>query len=592
LGQEVDVESSETLLDGLMAAGIELVSVCGGRGLCGKCRVRLVEGELLPPDSAERDLLGAEQVAQGYRLACLARLRGDVRVELPTSSLPAAQRLQTEGRGRKVAPQPLVVPLDVDLAPVADGWQGVEQLKAALSRGGIPAPMLSAQVLAGQYDHISHVRCAMRADEVVALLPGQTPLLGLAVDVGTTKLAAYLVNLESGDALAKSSAMNPQVAYGDDVISRISYANEREDGRIVLQEVLFERLNRLVDDLCASGGADRRQIVDAVAVGNTAMHHLMLGLPVRQLGEAPYEPALTAPLAVNAGELGLRLAAGANAYFPPNVAGYVGGDHIAAVLSAEVRQEMADGQIAVMVDIGTNTEISLAAGGRLFSCSCASGPAFEGAHISDGMRAAPGAIEHVQIREGVVYAQTVGGSPPVGICGSGILDGVAEMLCAGIIDHSGRIRAGHRGVIEAESGHEFVLVGATQSGTGRDIRVTRRDVSEVQLAKGAIRAGLEILLREAGIDHGDIDTFIVAGAFGTYIDIESAMLVGMFPQLPVERFRQVGNAAGIGAWQMLISEERRRTAEEIAEQVEYVELTAVTDFADVYVKALPFGEAL
>jgi uncharacterized 2Fe-2S/4Fe-4S cluster protein (DUF4445 family) len=320
------------------------------------------------------------------------------------------------------------------------------------------------------------------------------------------------------------------------------------------------------------------------------MHHLMLDLPVRQLGAAPYEAAVTDSLTTRAGELGLGLAAGADVYFPPNIAGYVGGDHVAAILSAEVRGETAGGKTIVLVDIGTNTEISLATGGRLLSCSCASGPALEGAHISDGMRAARGAIEHVQIREGVVYVQTVGGGPPVGICGSGILDGVAEMLCAGIIDHTGRIRAGHKGVIEEESGREFVLVGATRSGTGRDIRVTRRDVSEVQLAKGAIRAGLEILLREAGIHHGDIDACIVAGAFGTYIDIESAMLVGMFPQLPVERFRQVGNAAGIGAWQMLISEERRRTAEEIAAQVEYVELTAVADFADVYVNALPFRE--
>jgi uncharacterized 2Fe-2S/4Fe-4S cluster protein (DUF4445 family) len=322
------------------------------------------------------------------------------------------------------------------------------------------------------------------------------------------------------------------------------------------------------------------------------MHHLMLKLPVRQLGMAPYKAVVIDSLTTHAAELGLRLAGGADVYFPPNIAGYVGGDHVAAILSAEVREEMAGGQTVVLVDIGTNTEISLATGGRLLSCSCASGPAFEGAHISQGMRAAPGAIEHVQIRDGVVYVQTVGGKPPEGICGSGILDSVAEMLCAGIIDRTGRIRAGYRGVIEEEPGREFLLVGAAHSGTGRDIRVTRRDVSEVQLAKGAIRAGLEILLREAGIHHGDIDMCIVAGAFGTYIDIESAMRVGMFPQLPIERFRQVGNAAGIGAWQMLISEERRQMAEEIADQVEYVELTAVADFADVYVNALPFREIL
>jgi uncharacterized 2Fe-2S/4Fe-4S cluster protein (DUF4445 family) len=413
-------------------------------------------------------------------------------------------------------------------------------------------------------------------------------MLGLAVDVGTTKIAAYLLDLESGDVLAVRGAMNPQISYGEDVISRIDYSNENEGGRETLQGKVVAALNGMIAEMCGEADVSMEQIVEAVIVGNTAMHHLLVGLPVRQLAMSPYVPAVSEPLDLPAGEIELDISPGAFIHLPPNIAGFIGADHVSMVLSTDIWKAE---NTVIAVDIGTNTEITLTVGGRMLSCSCASGPAFEGAHIRDGMRAAPGAIERVQINNGQPNIFTIGEKPPVGICGSGILDAVAELLKDGVINHRGAFQEGAPNVRKGiNSRHkEFLLVPAKDTGHGKSIGVTRSDVNEIQLAKGAIRAGLEIILEEGGIEAGDIDEFIIAGAFGTYLDVGSAMTVGMFPELPRERFRQVGNAAGAGAQQMLVSGDRRRVADEIPERVDYIELTTHAGFEKTFMKALFFA---
>jgi uncharacterized 2Fe-2S/4Fe-4S cluster protein (DUF4445 family) len=274
-------------------------------------------------------------------------------------------------------------------------------------------------------------------------------------------------------------------------------------------------------------------------------------------------------------------------YFPPNIAGFVGADHVAMILSTDLWKTQ---HTEIALDIGTNTEITLAHHGRLLCCSCASGPAFEGAHIRDGMRAAPGAIERVRIIDGRPMVFTIGGKEPIGICGSGILDAVSELIKAGIVDTRGSIDESAPRVSNSEgSNHrQYLLVPAAESGHGRDVIILRSDVKEIQLAKGAIRAGIEMLLAEADIQPGDIESFIVAGAFGTYLDIESAVTVGMFPDLPRDRFQQVGNAAGTGARQMLISASRREAADLIRSRIEYIELTAHPDFEKRFIGALSF----
>jgi uncharacterized 2Fe-2S/4Fe-4S cluster protein (DUF4445 family) len=591
VGKRVQIEVGASLLDAARQAGVELVSLCGGVGLCQGCRLRLARGEASPVNRLEQDALGEADIASGYRLACQTYPESDAKVDLPPESLATPQRLQVEGQEVDIPVDPLVVPADVETEPPAldDLRSDTRRLDDALAGQGLPPATAGLAVLASLSERIRaqgwRARLALRGREVVGLLPWHSQLLGLAVDVGTTKLAAYLMDLGTGQTVAKAGAMNPQVAYGEDVVSRIAYANENPRGREVLQAIVAEALNKLAAELCSQAGASADQIVEAVVVGNTAMHHLFAGLPVQQLGYAPYVPAVSDPLDFPAAEVGLHLATGAHVHLPPNIAGYVGADHVAMLLATG-----APGLAGTVValDIGTNTEITLVSEGRMLTCSCASGPAFEGAHVREGMRAAPGAIERVQIADSSVRSYTIGEQPPVGICGSGILDTMAELLGAGILDGRGAFKRSHSLVSQTEAGDAFLLVPGNKTGHGRDIMVTRKDVNEVQLAKSAIRSGIDILLSEAGLEAGAIDRFIVAGAFGSYISIKSAIRVGMFPGIPVQRFVQVGNAAGMGAKRMLISARERRAAEGIARRTRYVELTVHPSFHEIFVQNMYF----
>jgi uncharacterized 2Fe-2S/4Fe-4S cluster protein (DUF4445 family) len=590
VGRHIFIEEGRTLLDAARSAGVELVSICGGMGICEGCKVRLVEGRLSPLTVEEREILTEEEIAQGYRLACQAIPQSDVKVDIPSESLTTPQRLQIEGQEAEIDLNPPVLARDMVIPPptLKDLKSDVARVMLALrekdnhARFGLGMLQALPELLR---TNDWSVRLAMRGSEVVGVLQREAPLVGLAVDVGTTKLAAYLVDLEKGDTLAKGGRMNPQIAFGEDVVSRIAYANREKGGRNVLQSRLIDVLNELVGELCQQAGLRREQIVEAVVVGNTVMHHLFSGLPVRQLGEAPYVPVTSEKLEFPAASIGLTLSPGAWVYMPPNIAGYVGADHMAVLIATRLWKT---NRTTLAVDIGTNTEVTLAANGRLLSCSCASGPAFEGAHIRDGMRAAPGAIERVQFIEGEIRLQTIGGSPPVGICGSGILDAVGEMLGEGLLDHRGAFQKDDPRVRSTGGKQEFVLSPAKENGHHHDIVVMRKDVNEIQLAKGAIRAGMDILLKETGLTAEDLEAVIIAGAFGTYIDIDSAIRVGMFPKIPKGRFQQVGNAAGAGAKDLLLSIDLRQTVSQIMNRIEYVELTTHPDFHHIFMKRLYF----
>jgi uncharacterized 2Fe-2S/4Fe-4S cluster protein (DUF4445 family) len=514
LGRRGQAFPGQNLLQAAQSAGVGLASVCGGVGTCEECRVRLASGSLTPPTLVEEASLSKEDLYAGIRLACQAEPLSDVKLDIPPESLTADQRLQLDGEE-----------ISIELQPIVQS-------------------------------------------------PGAH---GLAVDVGTTKLAAYLINLETGRTIARAGAMNPQIAYGEDIISRIAYAGREPGGARKLKTILMDTLNNMVAGMCAEARLYPASVLDAVLVGNTAMHHLFAGLPVEQLGHAPFSPAFTGPLSIPAGDLGLNLGLGASVYLPPVIAGYVGADHLAMLLSTQAWKSPRN---IIALDIGTNTEIALVAHGRITCCSCASGPAFEGAHINEGMRAAPGAIERARWSNGKIIWQSIADQPPVGICGSGILDVVAALLDGGLIKPTGALKT------DVRLGH--VLVPAAQTGLDRDIVVTRKDIHEIQLAKSAIRSGLEILLQEASLSYSDLDEFIVAGAFGTYLDLHSAIRIGMFPPVPFEKFRQVGNAAGVGAKQMLVSLKMRRQAEELASQIGYVELTARLAFTSQFMKHLSF----
>lgn len=590
VGRRTEIPAGMSLLNAAQAAGVELEAICGGLGICEGCRVRLVSGELAPMTLEEEVSLSPEEIEQGFRLACQAIPMSDCRIDIPPESLTTPQRLQVEGLDIEIPIKLVTIPLDVQIDPpiLDDLRSDTSRLRAAVVRCNQPVPEIGYPLLFELSEKLRdlkwNARLALHRNEVIAALPAQTRLYGLAVDVGTTKLAHYLVDLETGEIAARVGAMNPQISYGEDVISRILVANERPDGRHVLQSRLIDTMNQSIEELCARAGVRREQIVDAAVVGNTAMHHLFAGLPVKQLGFSPYVASVGEPLEFQAREIGLNLAPGAYIYMPPNIAGYVGADHISMLLASEIESQTGT---VIALDIGTNTELSLVRDGRILSCSCASGPAFEGAHIHDGMRAAPGAVERVHIVDGELRVHTIGDQPAVGICGSGILDAVACMLQAGILDNRGNLRIDHPMVRTNGNKRHIVLVPAEKSGTGKDILVTRQDVNEIQLAKGAIRAGIEVLLSEA---KTELDEIIVAGAFGTYLDIGSAVRVGMFPPLRKDHYHQVGNAAGTGARQMLVSSDRRKDAERLASKIEYIELTTHPKFTDKFVRAIMFNE--
>jgi len=597
-GRRIPVAHGTPLLAAAQNAGLDLLAVCGGIGICGSCRVQRIQGELTPLKESEREVLSASEIADGYRLACQASPLSDVKIEIPAGSLPTGQKMQVDGQEGHFEFDPAVTACDIELDPpsLTDLRDDLTRLLDALRDHGFPSieqpDLRHLQVFLQQLrDQNWKVRIVLydngHSVNLIGILPTGTRLLSAAVDMGSTKLAFYLVDLELGATLAQTGVMNPQISYGEDVVSRIAYANQSNEHRTQLQVRLVEAFNQTINELCRGAGVSSQQIMEAVIVGNTTMHHFLCSLPVAQLGASPYVPAVAGSLTYHASDIGLAIAPAGRVFMPQNIAGYVGGDHTAALLTTE---HLTNEYPVVLVDIGTNTEISLVLSGEIFTCSTASGPAFEGAHIRDGMRAAPGAIDRLKIVNGQVTINTIDSARPVGICGTGILTAVSEMVNAGVVDERGSLNKTYPGVRIIDRKTEFLLVPDNETGHGRDIVVTRKDVNEIQLAKAAIRAGIEILLSTANLQASDVKSWVIAGAFGTFLDLGSAVNIGMFPNVPLHRFLQVGNAAGMGAKQMLLSKTQRKTSRDITNKVHYVELTTRPDFTDVYVKSMYLGD--
>lgn len=588
-GRRIFIPAGCSVLQAAREAGLAINAVCGGNGTCGSCKVKLISGDFSAITPTETAMHHNGSLPADERLACLTTILANGKVHFGPESLGSTQRLQLDGELNPITPTPSVKRLEIDLSTDYANPKGslAESVRETLKVCGylhtdLPESMLpEINDLLLQPGH--KITLVMRDHHLVAPLAHDHPLLGLAVDLGTTKLAAYLVDLESGKTVAAGGALNPQVAYGEDVISRIQYADEHVEGAATLQQCVVEGINLLAAELTAKIGAAPDEIMDCVIAGNTAMHHLLAGLPVHNLGTAPYHPSQVDAMSFAADQIGLNLAANAAVYLPPNIAGFVGGDHISMLLATRARHTL---KTVIALDIGTNTEISLLHKGRHLACSCASGPAFEGAHIRSGLRAIPGAIERVFIDGNEVKIQTIDDQPAVGICGSGILDAVAELRRNDLIDHRGAFNKQDARLVMREGQPEFVLVPAEHSGSKKEITLSRQDVQEIQLAKAAIRSGIEVLLREAELSAGEIDFFLVAGAFGTYLDLANCQRIGMFPELELKRFRQVGNAAGSGARELLLSTLRRSEAGSMLEYIEYVELTTVKDYVEFYMDAI------
>lgn len=604
-GRRGTVPGGTTILQASRELGADIESPCGGSGKCGKCKVRVEEGyeNLSPLTDQERQMLTPQELAGQGRLACCAEIRGDVLAFVPEQSSGAKQVILETSSERSFNLKPAVQKYYVEMAkPTLDDCRDdFMRLKDALLGGCghlkedlfIDYGVLTALPDILRKGGWKATAAIWKDREVIAVEPGRVEnIYGIAVDIGTTTIAAYLCDLSTGAVIKRDSLMNSQVRYGDDVISRISYCLINDDGLERMHSLIIDDLNTLIVRLAEAAEISRENIYEMVLVFNTAMHHLTLNIDPRYMGSAPFASAIRTPLDIRARELGLKIAGSGNIHCLPVEAGFVGADNVAALIAGEpYKQE----KMMLVIDIGTNGEIDLGNRHCMLSTSCATGPALEGAQIKFGMRAAPGAIERVKINRRTYEPECLvigGGTQVKGICGSGIIDAVAELFKAGIIGPDGkfnkklaspRIRQGRDGKME------YVLAWSDLTAIGQDITITQKDVRAVQLAKAALYAGAKILMKKRGAEK--LDGVVLAGAFGSYINKESALVIGMFPDCDLENVIAVGNAAGEGAKLALLDTGKRAEAEEVAGFVQYVEAAAENDFQMHFFEAMHFPHA-
>lgn len=633
-GRRGYVDRGKTLKDASKILGVDIEGICAEKAMCGKCKVRVEEGvfekygiqskteHLSPMGPSERKFFSLQQEHAGYRLACQARVLGDIVVFVPEESRMGKQVVRKAAREIKIDLKPAVRKYFVELPPaslkdVRADWERLErELEASYNLTGIT---IDYQVLRTLQEVVRRGEWAVTVSlwngrEVIKAEPGRADgCYGVAIDIGTTTVACYLCDLADGRLVTTASMMNPQVVYGEDVMSRISYAITHLEGLELMNEAIIDGLNDIIGKAAAQAGIIRTDIVDMTVVANTCMHHLFLNIDPRNIGRSPFPPALHRSIDVKARDLGLKLppegppedktrprnsgihiAPGAYIHVLPIEAGFVGADNV-GVLIAET--PYLQDSVELIIDIGTNGELVLGNRERLISSSCATGPAFEGAEIRYGMRAAPGAIEKIvidretkEVRFKVIDREAwnteledVGAR---GICGSGIIDVVPQLFLAGIIDRTGRFNKEVKSprYREVDGQPEFVLAWARETSIGQDIVVCQEDVRAIQLAKGAMYAGAKIMMAAFGADK--VDKVILAGAFGSYIDKISAALLGLFPDCDLENIYSVGNAAGDGARMALLNVDKRKEADEIARRVHYLELTLEPGFNKAFAQAM------
>ena len=594
-GRKGEVAGGKTVIEASRELGIEIESLCGGVRNCGKCKIKLVEGDLSPFTDEEAKFITELERKEGYRLSCAAQIKGDVLIHVPEESRPEGQVVRKEATERPFELKPAVTLFFVELSPpsLQDPLGDFDRLKKVLSERyqlhdleiGYPTLLKVSRVL--REGNWKVTAAVWMEEEIIDIKPGRVDeIYGLAVDIGTTTIAGYLCNLRSGKVIATESMMNPQMTYGEDVMSRITYVmTHPEEGLEKLHRSVINGLNRLIKTITKKNHLSPEDILELTVVGNTAMHHLFLRINPEYLGVAPFPPAIHRSVDMKARDLGLKVNPSANVHLLPIEAGFVGADNVGVLIAEEPHHQ---DEMVLIIDIGTNGELVLGNRNKLISSSCATGPALEGAHIKFGMRAAQGAIERIEIHPETldVRFQVIGNSKATGICGSGIIDAAAELYRNGILDKSGRfrneIKSSRLRVVDETT--EFVIAWQNETSIGKDITITQKDVRNIQLAKSALYTGAKMMMRRLGIKK--LDKVILAGAFGSTIDPEKAMVLGMFPDCDPKHVNAVGNAAGDGARAALLNREKRLEADEIARKVEYLELTIEADFQKEFVEAL------
>ncbi len=579
-GRRVFVLPGTSLLEAAERAGIILQTPCGGKGTCGKCRVTIDGSDVL---------------------ACSYRVEQDLVVDVPDASLfvGGQQILVTDaGRAVGVVDPPLrVVPFSLGPPSQEDDEADVSRLRHALGEN-LSCRLNVLQQLPRLLRTFGWQGSAVVTDKrILGILPSgdHSAVMGVAFDVGTTTVVGTLINLVTGVEVALASRMNGQIQVGDDVIARIQFVREKPDAIETLQALIVKTLQEIVDELVEHAGVGREAIYEMAIAGNATMQQLLLGLDCSALGEVPFTQAFSDSITCPALAIGLQVNPGAEVYVFPQIGGFVGGDTVAGIVATQLNQE--DGAV-LLVDIGTNGEIVLAHDDRMLVTSTAAGPAFEGARIRQGMRAVPGAIEKVLIDDDVTV-NVIGDIPPAGLCGTALIDAVAELLRAGILDETGRfyepaelpdaVPAAVRSRLKADGdGWCFELAGADVAAQGQPVCLWQRDVRELQLASGAIRAGISILLQRANLNADDLSSVLLAGAFGNYIRRHQARRIGLLPAIPEEKIHFVGNAASLGAKMILLSRKERMIAETCTAQAEHVDLSLDPEFQFEFGMAMMF----
>lgn len=596
-GRKIRSKEGVILLDALAASGVSVRSECGGRGACGKCKVFVTEKTRINEvTDQEKLVLTREETAHNMRLACQVRLEGNLTVMIPVKSRVRQRRIQVAG-----------VDVALELSPAVQKLRAQPSLPSLLDTKTYSELLLSfleetydLQGLTIGYEALKKLPKALNTSqqdvtatvwnslEVIDVEAGDTTqqVYGLAVDIGTSKIVGQLVSLDDGQVVATSSMENPQIIHGEDVISRITFASENEAGLTQLQSIVLDGINIVASRVCEQAGVHTTHLYEMTLVGNSAMHHILLHIPPLSLALAPYVPTVKSSLNLRPKILDLRMNNGGNIHLLPLVAGFVGADNIAGILSTRIHKSK---ELSLLIDIGTNTEVNLGNSEGLLCCSCASGPAFEGAHIRDGMKAVQGAIERVSIdaNDHTVHFDVIGGGKPVGICGSAMIDILAEMFRHNFVDRTGRIneKAPTKRIRKANASLEFVVAWREETDKDEDIVITQGDIRELQLAKAAIYAGCSILMKQRVVSHEAIEKIYLAGAFGNYIDSENAKVIGIIPDVPTENVVFVGNSALSGARMALLSTEMRREAIDLSQQLTYVELGAASNFNEELISA-------
>lgn len=577
------------LLEILRQAGVSIRSDCGGKGICGKCKIVIVEANATFSEisEAERKNLTEEEIKSGYRLACQTTISGkSATIFIPKESKAEVRKISDLYREAKIELKPAIRKFFVKLQKptLADNSPDYERLARIFGEFEIPLELLR-KLPKKLREADWEITATFWKNTLIDIEKGKSEeCYGLAVDIGSSKIVCHLVDINSGKTVAKGYEENPQVAYGEDVVSRITYASKDPENLRKLQKAVVDAINGIIAKLCNDAKVEKERIYEAMVVGNAVMHHLFFGIEPKYISVSPFTPAIRKGVSFSAKEIGLDICKQGVVSSLPLIAGFVGADAVANIAITGVHKE---DKLSMVIDIGTNTEIILGNKDRLLACSTPSGPAFEGAHMAYGIKAVSGAIDSVRIFDDRVEYSTIDNEKPKGICGTGMIDLVAELYKNGFINRYGKFKEKESDRIIFSPTPRFVVARAEETEFGKPITVSEKDINEFLLAKAAIKAGWMLLMRKMGIDESKLEKIYLAGSFGRYINIENAKLIGLLPNIPPEKIDYAGDTAVGGAKMALLSLDVRDEMEKVVQKVEYVELSVEKDFHSVFIRAIP-----